>query len=63
MPLKITESREFQDDKALQTLSARLLNRDTGSKRAVDPSNGQQSVFYFAPIASAQWSFIVVTEE
>lgn len=63
MGLKITDSQEFQADSALQELTASLLKREKSSLRAIDPSTGRQSRFYFAPIASVQWSFVAVTED
>ncbi len=62
-PKKIAESPDFQRDAALRSLTRRLADRETGLERAVDPSTNKASVFYFAPIASAEWSFVAVSEE
>ena len=63
LPLKITEARAFQADEALQALTKRLLSREPGSMHAVDPHTHAPSVYCFAPIVSAQWSFVAVSEE
>ena len=63
LPLKITEARAFQADEALQALTNRLLSREPGSMHAVDPYTHAPSVYCFAPIVSAQWSFVAVSEE
>lgn len=63
MPKKIAETRSFQEQESLRTLTRRLADRETGFVRADDPSTGKGSVFYFAPIVSAQWSFVAVFEE
>lgn len=63
MPLKITEAAAFQSDVDLQGMVARLLDRRTGAVRAVDPVTGERSVFHFAPIVSAHWSFVAVARE
>ena len=63
MPKKLGETQSFQSQADLQELTKRMLNRETGFVRAVDPSTGKKSIFYFAPIASSQWSFCAVTEE
>jgi serine/threonine protein kinase len=63
MPKKITELPEFQTEAVTQALAERLLNRKSGSVRAIDPATGVASTFYFAPIQSAQWWFVVVTED
>lgn len=63
MPKKIAETRAFQEQESLRTLIIRLAERETGFVRADDPVTGKKSVFYFAPIASAQWSFVAVFED
>ena len=63
MPLKLAEAPGVREDPNLQALAGRLLNRETGLARANDPSTGRSSLFYFAPIASAHWTFVAVVEE
>jgi hypothetical protein len=60
-PQKITELGAA--DRAFRYLAQRILRRETGADTAVDPWNGRQSTFLFAPIRSAEWSFVAVVEE
>jgi hypothetical protein len=60
-PQKITDLRAA--DRAFRRLAQRILRRETGAGTAVDPWNGRLSTFLFAPIRSAEWSFVAVVEE
>ena len=62
-PKKISEVAAFQDDRDLKKMTQRLLQHESGSARVVDPYTGKSSVYYFAPIPSAQWTLVVVVEE
>jgi hypothetical protein len=50
-------------DRAFRFLAQRILRRETGAGTAVDPWTGRLSTFLFAPIRSAEWSFVAVVEE
>jgi hypothetical protein len=58
-PQKITEL----GDRAFRALAQRILWRETGAGTAVDPWTGRLSTFLYAPIRSAEWSFVAVVEE
>jgi serine/threonine protein kinase len=60
-PQKITDLRAA--DPAFRYLATRILRRETGADTAVDPWTGRPSTFLFAPIRSAEWSFVAVVEE
>jgi len=60
-PQKITELRAA--DRAFRFLAQRILRRETGAGTAVDPWTGRPSTFLYAPIRSAEWSFVAVVEE
>jgi hypothetical protein len=60
-PQKITELRAA--DRAFRSLAQRILWRETGAGTAVDPWTGRRSTFLYAPIRSAEWSFVAVVEE
>jgi serine/threonine protein kinase len=60
-PQKITELRAA--DRAFRFLAQRILRRETGAGTAVNPWTGRPSTFLFAPIRSAEWSFVAVVEE
>ena len=63
-PKKITDVAAYQDGTTMKNLNERLLRHDTGSALvAVDPWTGKRSMYYFAPIPSAQWTLVVVVEE
>jgi serine/threonine protein kinase len=58
-PQKITEL----GDRAFHSLAQRILWREPGWGTAVDPWTGRPSTFLYAPIRSADWSFVAVVEE
>jgi hypothetical protein len=60
-PLKITELTAA--DRTFHFLAQRILSGETGADTAVDPWTGKRSTFMFAPIRSAEWSFVAVVEE
>ncbi|MCI0458026.1 MAG: protein kinase [Gemmataceae bacterium] len=63
LPLKITESPDFQANDELRSLSARLLREERGTATAVDPYLGRPARFHFARIPSAGWTFVAVVGE
>jgi phosphoserine phosphatase RsbU/P len=63
MPKKITDIPAFNEGKALQYLTRKILNGETGTANAIDPYTGKQSTFCFAPIPSARWMLVAVFEE
>jgi hypothetical protein len=40
-----------------------MLKGESGVGSAIDPSTGKQSTFLFAPLPSADWTFVAVIEE
>jgi hypothetical protein len=60
-PQKITDLRAA--DTAFRYLTRRILRRETGADTAVDPWTGRPSTFLYAPIRSAEWSFVAVVED
>jgi sigma-B regulation protein RsbU (phosphoserine phosphatase) len=60
-------SRKFADtggaDAEFAALVARMQRGEAGSGTARDPSTGKRSTFLFAPVASAEWTFVAVVEE
>jgi len=49
-------------DPAFTSLFERVLRGDAGRATATDPWTGKQSIFLFAPIPSAEWTFVAVLE-
>jgi hypothetical protein len=43
-------------------LAQRIQQNGTGSQSAIDPVTGQRSTFLFAPVPSADWTFVAVVE-
>lgn len=62
-PMRIGETPIFQQQDALRNLTRRISDQEIGFERGVDPMSRKASLFYFAPIKSAGWTFIAVSEE
>jgi hypothetical protein len=60
---RISEVVGFRPGDELGELPDRLLRGETGSVGGTDPHTGRPSVFCFAPVPSAGWSFVVVVPE
>jgi hypothetical protein len=59
----IREVAEEQGDRMFRELTERMLRLKAGSGRGVDPWTGKRSQFFFAPVATARWSFVGVVAE
>lgn len=50
-------------DPAFYQMAQRILSGETGRASARDPATGKPSSFLFAPVPSAEWTFVAVIEE
>jgi hypothetical protein len=58
-PSKITE---ISKDPSFVALTKQMQQEKTGSGSAVDPATGHRATFLFAPVPSAEWTFVAVVE-
>jgi hypothetical protein len=49
-------------DANLVALTQQIQRNGTGSQSALDPTTGKRSTFLFAPVPSADWTFVAVVE-
>jgi serine/threonine protein kinase len=61
-PARVTDGLAGTDE-AYANLVRRIVQGARDSGRAIDPTTGKQSTFFFAPVPSAEWTFVVVLED